>query len=251
MGDVQILFISLLCLVSFVAIALFLVIRGLKKEVPKEITKINQEVKKLKTQVELQPIAEIQHINKEQVTVDEVISLPAISEFHLDEPPCIRAALMEEAAAKVHSHFINNFGNIIDTLISNNPGMDSALATIYATSQINKVLNPYREKSIALVEPFRITLYNAHELEKNNPSAAATLYEKVVLAGFTSSMPYERLRIIYSKQKQYEKAISACQNYISTLQKIQSFNPNYSNIKLITEYQQHIDKLTAKLNASL
>jgi len=44
---------------------------------------------------------------------------------------------------------------------------------------------------------------------------AVTLYEKNIEDGFIGSHPYERLRIIYTKRKDYGNAIRVCQAYIN------------------------------------
>jgi hypothetical protein len=71
-------------------------------------------------------------------------------------------------------------------------------------------------------------------------------YEKNVAEGFLPSLPYERLRILYAKWKDYENAIRVCQRYIEILQAVSSFWPNYSNIRLIPKYKQEIEKLASK-----
>jgi hypothetical protein len=88
----------------------------------------------------------------------------------------------------------------------------------------------------------------AMKLEKKGQiEAAAILYEELADAGFVASMPYDRLRIIYTKQKRLQKAIDACSSFISTLKVLDSFDANPRYTKQIKEFSEHINKLKQKM----
>lgn len=174
--------------------------------------------------------------------------LPPPNQFQTEKPPCIRAAMMEHAVADLRFGFNEKIDEIIAEFIAHNPKLDQPTALVIAFNQIQQKLSPYSEAAENIMKPVRTTLYNAQQLEaKGNPDGAALLYEIVVQAGFTASAPYERLRIIYTKQKQYQKAIEACEHYIFTLNLIRTFWPHYPNIASIPEYENHIAKLKAKM----
>lgn len=48
-----------------------------------------------------------------------------------------------------------------------------------------------------------------------NVADAVKLYEANVRDGFDGSHPYERLRVIYSREKRFEDAIRVCEAFIS------------------------------------
>lgn len=60
-------------------------------------------------------------------------------------------------------------------------------------------------------------------------------------------MPHERLRIIYTKQHNFEKAIAACKRYISILNKFHEFDPDFSNTHLAGKFENTIAKLEIKI----
>jgi hypothetical protein len=173
------------------------------------------------------------------------------SQFQIEKPPCIRAAMMEYAVSEINSDFGKKINEILDEF-TREAKVDRPTAFIMAKKQVDKQTQPYIEAAQRIMEPLRTTLYNAQELErKGQVDGATTLYEKLTEAGFTGSMPYERLRIIYTKQKQYEKAIAACQSFIATLNMLQSFAPRPQYIKLIEEYKLYIDKLNLRAGTTL
>jgi len=69
---------------------------------------------------------------------------------------------------------------------------------------------------------------------------AISLYEKNVTDQFTGLHPYERLRVIYTQQKDYGAAIRVCQSYINLPRstKLQS-----SSAKKVKDMQRHLGKL--------
>ena len=175
-------------------------------------------------------------------------TLPPPNEFQIGKPDCIRAAMMEHVTYIVRKSFSDNLDDLVKNFLISNPGMDHQTAFISMIQKLDAKLKPYQSCANQLIAPIQTTLSNALELEKVNPDGAIVLYEKCVKAGSTGSTPYERLRIIYTRQKEYQKAITACQNFINTLQILQTFNSRPQYAVLIDEYNSHIAKLQLKLN---
>lgn len=82
----------------------------------------------------------------------------------------------------------------------------------------------------------------AYSLEKEGKlDEAKRLYWQVINDGFTGSFPYERLRIIYAKEKDWEEAIKVCRIYVE----LNAFYGGY-NVKT-KRMQEWIRKYEAKL----
>lgn len=72
--------------------------------------------------------------------------------------------------------------------------------------------------------------------EKGKIDQAVALYEANVADGFNGTHPYTRLRVIYTKQKNYFDAARVCQAYIAL--------PKAGKKE---DFQHHLSKLQAKL----
>ena len=106
----------------------------------------------------------------------------------------------------------------------------------------------YRKASLEITEYLQNNLSNAQKLEKAGEiQNAVELYENCIENGFLGSMPYERLRIIYTKQKRFQNAIRVCNHYIEILEMVKEFWQQYPNIRLIPKYKETIIKLRAKI----
>lgn len=80
------------------------------------------------------------------------------------------------------------------------------------------------------------------ELERQGDiDRAIALYEANLVDGFEGSHPYERLRIIYAKRKDYANAIRVCQAFVA-LPTRGSTNP-----KKIKRFQEWIYKYKARM----
>jgi tetratricopeptide (TPR) repeat protein len=94
-----------------------------------------------------------------------------------------------------------------------------------------------------------------NELEKrSNIDEAITVYESNVSDFADTPAPYERLRIIYTKRKQYVEAIRVCEAFIEMCQKsshavIMELGDKELAKQLADrgKYPEHIDKLKRKL----
>ena len=76
------------------------------------------------------------------------------------------------------------------------------------------------------------------EMEKlGHEENARILYEMNIEEGFDGSHPYERLRVIYTRRKDFVQAIRVCQAFI---------NLNQRDIKKTENFTKHLTKLLAK-----
>jgi tetratricopeptide (TPR) repeat protein len=168
-------------------------------------------------------------------------------QLFVGEPTGIRAVAFERLARDLDRLFENRREEIVRTL------MDTyKLSRIEAYPRMlyyfQKMRAVYGDESERLSKPLRETMYQAVEEEKaGNINKAIQLFEELSDNAFTPSMPYERLRIIYIKQGFYNEAIRVCERYIEVLNMIKAFWVEYPNIKSIPKYQEHIKKLSAKL----
>jgi tetratricopeptide (TPR) repeat protein len=109
---------------------------------------------------------------------------------------------------------------------------------------------PYRQAALEIDQHLGERLTQARKFEKANEiQSAIALYEQNIHDGFLASLPYERLRIIYDKQKNYQNAIRVCKRYVEVLQMVSEIWSQYPNIHQIPKYQEIIKKLSAKLKA--
>lgn len=89
----------------------------------------------------------------------------------------------------------------------------------------------------------------AIELEKaGNIELAMFLFELNLADEFSGSIPSDRLRILYARQKNYIDAIRVCQTYLATLDRIERRWPTYPNLRERPTLQAHIQKLQARLS---
>ncbi len=82
----------------------------------------------------------------------------------------------------------------------------------------------------------------AYALEKDGKfGKAKDLYWQVIKKGFDGSFPYERLRMIYAKEKKWEDAINVCTKYVE-------LHVGYGGYELKSKRMQHwIKKYKAKV----
>lgn len=168
-------------------------------------------------------------------------------EFHPELPPGIRAALIEFVLREINRDFMFKAGEIVDEFIQQNPRLDRPTAFLWASDQIQKQIKPYQGMPERILSPMRITLSNALDLEKSGQAdGAIVLFEKLVADSFPAFTPYERLRILYTRQHFYEDAIRVCQRYVEVLTAIQEFDLNFHYADFITKYEGYIEKLKQK-----
>ena len=128
------------------------------------------------------------------------------------------------------------------TLLMNhdNPSGDYFRDVVPYTNEAHKIENVIVERNL-----------QGKELEKQQlVDEAIKLYEANISDLADTPHPYERLRIIYTKRKQYDDAIRACQAYIDAGKQLeQAILKEYKNNDLAQQYgapgnfPAHIEKL--------
>ncbi len=87
--------------------------------------------------------------------------------------------------------------------------------------------------------------------KKGRTNKAIKLYEANVKSKFDGSHPYERLRIIYTKQKRYADAISVCRAYIQIAERQRAKGlhgmDSSSGRKKIDGFKHYLEKLEKKM----
>jgi len=182
------------------------------------------------------------HINQ---TIDGFLSP---DQLFIGEPVGMRALAFDCLAREFHKLFDAKFDDVINNImkVQKTNRID---ATIKAQYYIEQVRNLYADEAENLAKPIREIMYRAIEEEKvGNVNQAVQLFEQVAEHAFPPSTPYERLRIIYTKQGFYQDAIRICKRYIEVLNMVKAFWVDYPNIRSIPKYQGYIDRLTIKLN---
>jgi tetratricopeptide (TPR) repeat protein len=85
--------------------------------------------------------------------------------------------------------------------------------------------------------------FEAYELERESKTdEAIALYKFLIKHRLPDDRPYERLRIIYIKQKKYRDAIRVCEAYLRTHRK------NEYTARPLKKFAEWIPKLEAKLD---
>jgi len=83
-------------------------------------------------------------------------------------------------------------------------------------------------------------------IEKNLLEGALFLYEENIAEMFIGEHPYQRLRVLYTRQKDYTNAIRVCRRYIEMANLAAAIGIDNPSSKKQDEYQQWIEKLTSK-----
>jgi len=106
---------------------------------------------------------------------------------------------------------------------------------------------PYRQASLEIDDRLQKRLASALSMERaGDIQAAVHSYEHCIENGFLGSVPYERLRILYTRSHDYRSAIRVCTRYIEILKMVSNFWPEYAALRQIPEYEERIGKLAAR-----
>lgn len=168
-------------------------------------------------------------------------------QLFLNEPSGIRALAFECLARDLHKLFNEKREEITTTLMQKH-GIGRIEANIKAFRYFEQVRSMYAQEAENIAKPLREAMNRAIVEEKAGDfNKAIQLFEELSDNAFAPSMPYERLRVIYSKQGYYDEAIRICQRYVEVLKMIKEFWSDYSNIRLISKYEEYIEKLSGKL----
>jgi tetratricopeptide (TPR) repeat protein len=172
-------------------------------------------------------------------------------QLFLSELPGLRAVAFERFARELHILFGEKQEAIIKSMMEVNK-IDRLEATIKTHYYYDQMRSIYANEAEQISAPIRKAMFEAMECEKSgNINRAIQLFESVIDNGFPPSTPYERLRIIYTKQGFYQEAIRVCKRYIEILEKIKVFWVEYPNIKLIQKYKEYIRKLELRIKPNI
>ena len=162
-------------------------------------------------------------------------------------PSGIRSELLIRAAQAIESG-TDPFKN------SNLENLPIPVRWNFITDSLNtgsELSQPYRKAASEIASQIQEYVAKAQNFEKTGETEQSIIsYEQSIAGGFLALLPYERLRVIYTKQKKYEKAIRVCKRYIEVLKMVKTFWPQYPNIRQIPKYQEEIKKLNAKIKAT-
>ncbi|NOH00713.1 MAG: hypothetical protein HND47_01410 [Chloroflexi bacterium] len=171
--------------------------------------------------------------------------LPAPDNLFVDLPAGVRSVLLIQTAQAIDSGT-----NPFKENLTNLPLSVRLDFVIDSLEMGRKLALPYRQAALEIDQRLGERLTQAQKFEKSNDiQSAITLYEQNISDGFLASLPYERLRIIYEKKKDYQNAIRVCKRYIEILQMVSEIWAQYPNIRQIPKYQENIKRLCAKLKA--
>ncbi len=167
------------------------------------------------------------------------------------EPPGIRAVAIEQYGQDLIKRIESKKEELIIALMEKYK-IDRLEASTRVLHHFIAIRKTFSAEATSLSNLLGATLSRARDEEDaENINQAVQLYEELADNGFLGSMPYERLRIIYTKRSSFEEAIRICKRYIEVMQRVESYWPQYANSKLISQYQDHIKKLSKKLRKGL
>ena len=171
---------------------------------------------------------------------------PIPDSLFVDLPAGIRSVLLVQTAQAIESG-TDPFVNLKLTKLSLPARFDFIVSSL---EMGRKFALPYRQAALEIDQRLGERLTQAQKFEKADEiQNAIVLYEQNINDGFLASLPYERLRIIYEKQKSYQDALRVCNRYIEILEMVGVFWAQYPNLRQIPKYQEFIKKLSIKLNA--
>jgi len=174
------------------------------------------------------------------------IEFPTPDSLFVNLPAGIRSILLVQTAQAIESG-TDPFKNSNLTALPLLTRLDYVISSLEMS---RKFALPYRQAALQIDQRLQERLTHAQKSEKANEiQNAITLYEQNINDGFLASLPYERLRIIYEKQKNYQSAIRVCERYIEILQMVGTLWIQYPNLRQIPKYQDIIKKLNTKLKA--
>ena len=163
------------------------------------------------------------------------------------EPPGIRAVAIEQYGRDMIKQLESKKEELVRVLMEKHK-IDRLEASTKVFHHFIEIQKMFSAEVASLSNPLGATLSRARDEEDvKNINKAVQLYEELADNGFLGTMPYERLRIIYTKQGSYEEAIRICRRYIHVMTRVENYWPEYANLKLISAYQDHIKKLSKKL----
>jgi len=170
-------------------------------------------------------------------------NIPSPATYKIEYPPLLRVELLQQMAANIRSGFANFTSS---EYFKSLPFSGRVAVMLTGMDGLNKIAHEFDKEAFRISQSLP-SINDLRDLEKRGqliPVVAG--YEILIAAGFPGSLPYDRLRIIYTRENKYGDAIRVCRRYISVLKQLSTFNPTYPNIWMIPEFEDWIRKLEKK-----
>lgn len=169
--------------------------------------------------------------------------IPSASTYKLEYPPLLRAELLQQMAMNIRLGS-NEFTS--SDLFKSMGFLQRINVMLTGMEGLFKIALEFDKEALRISQGYPFVT-DLHDLEKRGHVEVAKCgYEILIAAGFIGSMPYDRLRIIYTREKKYTDAIRVCHRYVSVLKQLSTIHPNASNLRLIPEFEEWARKLDAK-----
>lgn len=170
--------------------------------------------------------------------------LPPPETLFLELPAGIRSLLLLQMAQAIEEGAVPfKHRALLDSLYG-----EDRLEFIITAFRIGREMGqPYRIAANDIDGKLQRGISAGMALEKaGDIEGAIDVYENLLHDGPIGSTPCERLRILYTKRKEYGNAVRACMRYIQILSVLEQVEPGYPNVQLIPHYQEWIVKLSKK-----
>lgn len=156
-------------------------------------------------------------------------------------PPAIRAMILRQYAVDIRQAVD------IEKTLSESDGKKRLVALNAMLRYTNELTKPYEDEARLIELSISQNLLAAQDFERaGDIDKAIEHFDLCIRDGFTGSLPYDRLRILYTRKNEFDRAIRACERYIEILGFIKDFNPKYPNVKQISTMENWIEKLKIK-----
>ncbi len=177
-------------------------------------------------------------MNINYVNPDSITDATSIESLYADAPLGMRIILLEQLASKILKN--------AECLMPRLSDSDFNAKMARHEKQVSRA-SAISEQSTRLFSVMSERNSQAQDLEKLGEVDKATkLYERNVADMFAGTLPYDRLRVLYTRQKLYDAAIRICQSYVDLLGMVEQIWSSYPNISLKPKYIAYIEKLKGK-----
>jgi hypothetical protein len=171
--------------------------------------------------------------------------IPSPSAYKLEYPPLLRVELLLQMAMKIRSGS-NEFTS--SEMFKSMSFLQRVDLMLMGMEGLFKIALEFENEALRISRGYP-QVADLYDLEKRgNSEIAKSGYETLISAGFIGSMPYDRLRIIYTREKDYSSAIRVCHRYTFVLKQLSTIQPNASNLRLIPDFEEWARKLEGKSN---
>lgn len=173
--------------------------------------------------------------------------IPSASTYKLEYPPLLRVELLQQMAMKIRS----GSGEFTSSEMFKSMGFLQRINVMLTGMEgLFKIALEFDNEALRISQGYPY-ITDLHDLEKRGHIEIAKVgYEILIAAGFTGSMPYDRLRIIYTREKKYLDAIRVCHRYVSVLKQLSTIHPSAPNLHLIPEFEEWARKLDVRTTST-